>query len=309
MNCSKNKEHELIEHHLNSHIGSEKSALRVLHGRGGCFEQLNFLNIDQFGSLIIVMLHENRDVSWQEILANEILRLDQIKGVVIQNRKVSPSTQVCFGEVPESCVLEEKGVSYELCPQSIKNPGWFLDMSEGRKWVRENSKQAKVLNLFAYTCGFSLMALEGGATKVLNMDMNSSVLKRGRRNHELNEFSKDCVSYYHHDVLKSFGKIKRLGLYDVIIVDPPSIQTGSFQLRRDYPKVLRRLPEWLSEKGKALLCCNDPKVTDCEFLDWISSSISIPHKSVRLNQPEDYPELNRERALKVFVLEKVNPTC
>ncbi len=306
MNCSKNKEHELIEHYLNSNLGSEKSAQRVLHGRGGCFEQLNFLNIDQFGSLIIVMLHENRELSWQETLTQEVLNLDGIKGVVIQNRKVSPSTQLCFGEVPESYVLEEMGVSYELSPQSIKNPGWFLDMSEGRNWVRENSKQAKVLNLFSYTCGFSLMALDGGALKVVNMDMNSSVLKRGRRNHELNKFSKDRVSYYHHDVLKSFGKIKRLGPYEVIIVDPPSIQTGSFQLRRDYPKILRRLPEWLSVKGRALLCCNDPKVTDGEFLDWISSSISVPHKTVRLDQPEDYPELSRERALKVFVLEKLD---
>lgn len=50
--------------------------------------------------------------------------------------------------------------------------------ASGRYWVKENSKDKSVLNLFAYTCAFSVVALNGGATEVINKDMSKGALKQ-----------------------------------------------------------------------------------------------------------------------------------
>ncbi|WP_199519176.1 class I SAM-dependent methyltransferase, partial [Psychrobacter sp. bablab_jr012] len=52
-------------------------------------------------------------------------------------------------------------------------------------------------------------------------------LRTGKQNHQLNGFTRG-VSYLPHDILKSFGKLKKSAPYDLIIVDPPSFQKGSF---------------------------------------------------------------------------------
>lgn len=288
--------------YLKEQLDCAHEPCRLLHGRGGCFPEFKFLNVDFYESILVVMLHEDRDDIWGAQLADGLLDTT-IKGVIVQNRKSRPYTQVCYGDVPEKIEICGEGVKYILNPTQIKNPGWFLDMRVGRKWMADHAEGAKVLNLFAYTCGFSLLALKHGAELVVNMDMNTSVLKRGKLNHHLNDLDLQQTRFFDHNVMKSFGKIKKYAPYDIVIVDPPSIQTGSFQLRRDYPKLITRLKDWLSPGGKALLCCNDPLVDAEEFEAWIETN-SEPHAHlIRLAQPSDFPEKNLTRALKVYVVE------
>ena len=45
-------------------------------------------------------------------------------------------------------------------------------MKNGRAFVRENAKDKNVLNLFSYTCAFSVAAKLGGARSVVNIDMS-----------------------------------------------------------------------------------------------------------------------------------------
>jgi 23S rRNA (cytosine1962-C5)-methyltransferase len=286
---------------LKQQYDSSDQPRRLLHGRGGCFKEFNYLNIDVFDDLIVVMLHESRSQEWGEQLAEEIIG-ERIKGVIVQDRSVRPSKQICYGQVPEQKEIHGEGVIYALNPMQIKNPGWFLDMRVGREWVSKHAKDKKVLNLFAYTCGFSLAALKHGAALVINMDMNSSVLNRGKKNHILNSLDLQKSRFFDHNVLKSFGKIKKYAPYDMVIIDPPSIQAGSFQLRRDYPKLISRLAQWLDSGGMALLCCNDPLLDAEEFEKWICDHLSIQYQLKRLPQPQDFPEKNLSRALKVYEL-------
>ena len=292
----------LIQHILDQ-FDSVIEPCRLLHGRGGCFPQFNFLNVDLFGDLIVVMLHESRPEAWQSELSKALLETQQVKGVVIQDRSVRPSEQTCFGEVYDQLTVSGEGVQYLLNPREIKNPGWFLDMREGRAWLAKQAHGCKVLNLFSYTCGFSLVALKNGAELVVNMDMNSSVLNRGKKNHALNQLDSSKAKFFDHNVMKSFGKIKRFSPYDIVVIDPPSIQTGSFQLRRDYPKLMSRLAEWVKPGGLALMCCNDPLIDALEFEAWMKEFIKTDLSFQRLKQPDDYPEKDRNRALKVYVLE------
>ena len=177
-------------------------------------------------------------------------------------------------------------------------------MRSGREFVMANSKHGKVLNLFSYTCGFSLAAMQGGADHVMNMDMSKGVLKVGKQNHQLNGFERG-VSFLPHDILKSFGKLKKAAPFDLIIVDPPSFQKGSFILTKDYQKVLRRLPELLCDTTQLLLCANSPELSEEAFKALINEHTQGAIEFVeRLAPTERFIEVDSDRSLKALIYKK-----
>ena len=91
-----------------------------------------------------------------------------------------------------------------------------------------------MLNLFAYTCAFSIAALAGGARQVVNNDMSRPSLDWGRENHQRNGQDLRSVSMLPHNLFKSWWKIRSLGPYGLIIIDPPTYQRGSFDAEKDY---------------------------------------------------------------------------
>jgi 23S rRNA (cytosine1962-C5)-methyltransferase len=146
------------------------------------------------------------------------------------------------GSVPEPHVVNEDGAAFRVHLLRGLNHGFFLDMAEGRRRVRElvaARPGAKVLNLFAYTCSFSVVALLAGARQVTNVDMSDGALAIGKRNHLHNGLTAGA-SFLPHDIFSSWGKITRGGPYDLVVLDPPSYQKGSFVAEKDYARLIRR---------------------------------------------------------------------
>ncbi len=131
-------------------------------------------------------------------------------------------------------------------------------MAPGRAWLRERAAGKRVLNLFSFTCAFSVAALAGGAERVVNIDLSRPALALGQANQAANGFGAADVHYLPHNVFRSWKKLHSLGRYDLIVADPPSAQKGSFQVERDYAKVLRRLPKLLAPEAELLICLNAP---------------------------------------------------
>ncbi|EWS59850.1 Ribosomal RNA large subunit methyltransferase I [Hydrogenophaga sp. T4] len=119
-------------------------------------------------------------------------------------------TRLMAGSVPEPHVVTERGARYLVHVLKGQNHGLFLDMAEGRQWVREHAAGAKVLNLFAYTCAFSVAALQGGAKQVVNVDMSAVAIAIGQQNHALNGLQAGA-SFLAHDIFKTWGKLTRSG--------------------------------------------------------------------------------------------------
>jgi 23S rRNA (cytosine1962-C5)-methyltransferase len=175
-------------------------------------------------------------------------------------------------------------------------------MKNGRNWLRENASNKSVLNLFSYTCAFSNAAIAGGASKVVNLDMSKAALAVGRDNHRLNEHDLSKVKYLGHDLFKSWGKVKRLGPYDIVIADPPSLQKGSVNIKRDYPKIIRRLPELLNSGGYALLCLNSPDL-DFAFLEKVIQAECPDAKILQKVMPEThFINIDPDRGLKCLLV-------
>lgn len=252
-------------------VGQEQEMFRLFHGRGFCYPEYQHINIDWLSPVILVILYKEENQQWLADLSKFLLSEMTIRGFEVTSiqvqfrcRDLAP-TQLLYGEKISDYSANENGLAYKISLGKNQNYGIFLDMKNGRSWLKDNSHNKRVLNLFSYTCAFSAAAIAGGAAQVVNLDMSKAALAVGRDNHRLNGHDLGKVKYLGHDLFKSWGKVKRLGPYDIVIADPPSLQKGSVNIKRDYPKIMRRLPELLNSGGQALLCLNSPDL-DFQFI-------------------------------------------
>ncbi|PBD25710.1 methyltransferase, partial [Pseudomonas aeruginosa] len=126
-------------------------------------------------------------------------------------------------------------------------------------------------------------------------------LNRGRDNHRLNGHDLGRVSFLGHELFKSWGKLRKLGPYDLVIVDPPSFQKGSFVLTQDYRRILRRLPELLVPGGTLLACINDPAIGPDFLLEETAREAPSLHFVERLENPPEFPDVDPAAGLKALL--------
>ena len=297
---------EIKEHIQNNSQNATDEFKRVFHGRGGLYEAWKHLTIDSIHDILSVALYseEEQENELLEML-KEFISTSRHKTIVLQRRylKGSPS-EIIVGELSDNLYVVENGMKIKLNLLSNKNSGYFPDMKNGREFVRENAKDKSVLNLFSYTCAFSLAAAFGGASKVSNIDMSKGALSTGRTNHHLNELEMKGISFHPYNILKSFSRIKKKGPYDLIIIDPPTFQKGSFEATKDYIKIITKLPQIASEDCTLLACLNSPDL-DSEFIIQLVKERAPSFKfSHRLENVSEFASENEDRSLKNLVFKR-----
>jgi 23S rRNA (cytosine1962-C5)-methyltransferase len=296
-----------------AHMALPTDAQRIFHGRGGLYPRCEQWALDAFPPVLVL-------TSFQAVSDDELATI----GVALSTRwaQISPDqplnwvfqcraeghleTRLMSGSVPDPHVVTENGSSFRVHVLKGQNHGLFLDMAEGREWVRTfvhnygaDQPRLKVLNLFAYTCAFSVVALQAGAKQVVNVDMSHGAMAIGQQNHPINGISTGAT-FLMHDIFKTWGKITRSGPYGLVIVDPPSYQKGSFIATKDYAKLMRRLPELLAPGGYALLCLNAPEL-GLDFLQDQMKELAPELKFVeRVANPAAFADVSPERSLKVL---------
>ncbi|RQW63432.1 class I SAM-dependent methyltransferase [Vibrio viridaestus] len=291
---------------------SSDEVKRLFHGRGRCWEGLEQVTVDWIDRQLVVALYKEPAADFVSELKSELFALSdkpvwkQAGGltVLIQYRYVQGAeTEVVFGNVEWEPIVTEHGLKFQMSLGRNQNSGLFLDMKNGRQWVKEHSENKRVLNLFAYTCGFSVAAVAGGADLVVNVDMAKHSLSTGRDNHRLNAHDLSKVKFLAHDIFKSWGKIKKSGPYDIVIIDPPSFQKGSFALTSDYKKILRRLPELVAEDGMIMACVNSPAVSSRFLVEQMAEHAPQYTFHERLDNPKEFPDDDKEAGLKVMLFQ------
>ncbi|MHA4967916.1 class I SAM-dependent methyltransferase [Pseudomonas extremorientalis] len=275
---------------------------RLFHGRGRCWPGLEQLTVDWLQGVLLVSLFKEPDAAQLDALKQLLRSQFGRYTVALQHRYLPQSTtEWLVGEPVEEQIIVEGGLRYLIDLGKKQNSGLFLDMRHGRNWVREQARGMRVLNLFAYTCGFSVAAIEGGAEHVVNLDMARGALSRGRDNHRLNGHDLSKVSFLGHDLFKSWAKVTNSGPYDLVIIDPPSFQKGSFLLTKDYQRVLRRLPDLLTPQGTVLACMNDPAFGEDFLIDGVTREAPGLRFVERLANPPEFPDIDPQSGLKALV--------
>jgi 23S rRNA (cytosine1962-C5)-methyltransferase len=95
--------------------------------------------------------------------------------------------------------------------------------------------------------------------------------------------------------------VKSGGPYDLVIIDPPSFQKGSFLLTKDYQRVLRKLPELLSAQGTVLACMNDPAMGEDFLIEGVMREAPGLRFEQRLDNPPEFADVEPGGGLKALV--------
>ncbi|MDR6581523.1 class I SAM-dependent methyltransferase [Pseudomonas fluorescens] len=296
----------LHAHLLTALADAPTETRRLFHGRGRCWPGLEQLTVDWLQGVVLVALFKEPEPAQLDAFKLWLSTFEWarygVRSVALQHRYLPQSTtEWLFGEAVDALTITEGGLRYLIDLGKKQNSGLFLDMRYGRNWVREQAKGQRVLNLFAYTCGFSVAAIEGGAEHVVNLDMARGALSRGRDNHRLNGHDLGKVTFLGHDLFKSWAKVTNSGPYDLVIIDPPSFQKGSFLLTKDYQRVLRRLPDLLTAQGTVLACMNDPAFGEDFLIDSVTREAPGLRFIERLQNPPEFPDIDAQSGLKALV--------
>jgi 23S rRNA (cytosine1962-C5)-methyltransferase len=236
--------------------------LRWVHNENNCF------HLDQFGPQLWGYWY-GPEISLSEVekVQKHFQKPLWLREMKNRGANSLPSQLIPLGDPQTRWVCEENSIKYELRSDQGLSPGLFLDQRENRHWVKMNSLQKRVLNLFAYTGGFSLNAALGGAKEVTTVDVSSQYLDWSKTNFKLNGLdpSSEAFQFWTADsqfFLKS--AIKKQRRFDLIICDPPSLgrsKEGVFRIEKDLKSLLESCLSCLAENGKILLSTNYEKWT------------------------------------------------
>ncbi|MFZ4775149.1 MAG: class I SAM-dependent methyltransferase [Terrimicrobiaceae bacterium] len=161
------------------------------------------------------------------------------------------------GEPAESLHAEvmERGVRFGIDFGAGYSAGLFIDQRANRAFVQRRAPK-RLLNTFAYTCSFSVVAALAGA-RTLSIDLSKKSLDRGRINFQLNGLDLEGHRFLADDVLDVLPRLERRGeKFDVIILDPPTFSLGNrgrrWQVEEQIEDLLRAALE-LAAPGASLL--------------------------------------------------------
>lgn len=169
------------------------------------------------------------------------------------------------GATNEFFPVLEYGVKFKVNLLDYLDTGLFLDHRETRKIVAAEAKDKRVLNLFAYTCSFSIHAAVAGALYTKSVDMSNTYTEWGKENFMLNDLPLKNNEVVRADCLKFLDQEIRSGIrYDLIIIDPPTISRSKkmdvmFDIQYDYIFLLTKALALLVPGGVIFFSTNSRK--------------------------------------------------
>ncbi|BAJ00369.1 conserved hypothetical protein [Shewanella violacea DSS12] len=303
---------------------------RVFHGT---VEGINGLNIDRYGQAwLIQSFHQTLTADELKEISESLTKVEDL--AIIYNDRADKNSRVMntldvitHDFANQAQVMHENGIKFtSKLRHEGQDPLLFLDMRAGREFVKANSLNKTVLNLFSYTCGIGTAAAVGGASRVVNIDFSSFALAAGKTNAELNDVSDVCefvqsdafpalrqlaglkVGGRRNQKLPKYPKMPRTQ-FDLVFLDPPRFAKSPFgivDLINDYQSLFK--PALLTTKpGGSIVCCNN--VAKVERNAWFDALVRCVEKQGRLvtshtwlDCHQDFPSFDGNHPLKMVSL-------
>jgi len=289
---------------------SQTTAFRVVNEAG---DGLPKLAVDHYGGYAVAQFYEDDSTWTEERRGRVIAALDRagFLGVYTKRRPkqanvivdasaagLAPSAPSAGEAHPSDFAVLEEGMRIPVRLGDGLSTGIFLDQRANRLRVRDLASGGSVLNLFAYTCGFSLAASLGGAWRTISVDASAGALQRGEEMFAANDrLGAADDQFVVGDVFSLFPELKRrFGLFDLIVLDPPSFattKTSRFSAASDYGKLVAQVLPLLRNGGRLLASTNHRGITPDRFRTLVRKGAELAGRSVAqlkdLPDPIDYP--------------------
>ena len=202
----------------------ETNVYRLIHGEG---DGLPGLIVDYYNGVAVTQYHSvglynNREIIaslLHEILGNKLEAVyDKSESTLPKNADVSPENGFITG-AGKPGIVKEHGYRFNVDWVNGQKTGFFIDQRENRKLLQKYSSDRYVLNMFGYTGGFSVYAMEN-ASLVHTVDVSSRAVGLANENADLNFPGDNRHKGVTGDAFKFLEGIG--GKYDLIVLDPPA---------------------------------------------------------------------------------------
>jgi 23S rRNA (cytosine1962-C5)-methyltransferase len=207
--------------------------------------------------------------------------------------------------LPLTTTVRESGLVYGLDFAAGYSVGLFLDQRANRRLVAAYGTK-KLLNTFAYTCSFSVVAASVGGQTV-SVDLSKKSLDRGRENFALNQLSTEGHRFIADDVLDVLPRLAKRGeKFDTIILDPPTFSRGNkgrkFQVERDMETLLMAALEVAESKARILISTNCTRLETRDLEQLARYALKLNRLAGDIRCEPDLPDIPSDLAARTVWL-------
>jgi 23S rRNA (cytosine1962-C5)-methyltransferase len=256
----------------------DTTAFRLLHGAG---DGVLGVAIDVYGEHLLVHFFSDEARAQKDAILDRAFSLG-VRGVYLmihpkqsntlvdpRKESLAPAQAVRGESAADPLVIRELALAYRVRLGDGLKTGIFLDQRENRRRVRELSAGKRVLNLFAYTCAFTVAAAAGGARQTVSVDASRGALAWGQENLRENRLDSPAHALVDADVFQWLKlAAKRGDRYDLVILDPPSYattKTSRFSAADDYAELAASALALVAAGGRLLACTNHRGISVRKF--------------------------------------------
>lgn len=250
-------------------------------------------------------------------LAESVLAVTSVKGVYAKrflsdrsnaqpDDQLTQSTPFVGEPAPLEFEVLESGLRYWVRLYDGFSTGLFADQRDSRRTLAGISQGKRVLNLFSYTCAFSVSCAAAGAESVMSVDISKKVLQWGTRNAQLNGISLEHFRYRESDAVSFLQKAVEKGeQWDLVLVDPPSFSRskhGTFSMEKDFKNLVALASSVIASGGFGYFSSNFAQWSQSDFERRVLESTQHPRQWKKMSiagMPADYdcPDFTVNRIL------------
>jgi 23S rRNA (cytosine1962-C5)-methyltransferase len=203
------------------------NAVRLVHAES---DGLPGLVVDRYADTLTAQFLSSGAERWKETLADLLLeltgavRLYERSDVEVRRLEaLEERNGPLRGDTPpQRLQINENRLKFWVDIVHGHKTGHYLDQRDNRQRLTQVAGGKQVLDCFAYTGGFTVHALAGGAESVMAVDSSSEAMSLGRDNLALNDLPAGRVEWLEGDVFKVLRQLRdRRRTFDLIVLDPP----------------------------------------------------------------------------------------
>jgi len=236
--------------------------------------------VDRYADFAVLALASDEASDRRQELA-DLLHEFGARGVYLKQRaradlrrethaELAPKEPVSGEAAATPLLVHEGQVRFAVTLDEGLSCGLFLDQRDNRARIAAFCGGRRVLNLFSYTCSFSVYAALASAAHVTSVDLSGHALARGRENFVLNGLDPAAHAFVQTDALEWLARAaKRAEKFGLVILDPPSFSTSgkgkTFRVADGYQGALARVFAVLEPDGRVLAVTNHRKTSLAAF--------------------------------------------
>lgn len=291
---------------------------RLVYGEA---DGLPGLVVDRYGDVLVVQIGTAGMELLKARLVTALHTVFKPRGIVLRNDSPAREAEGLplyveeIGEVPDTVVIDEGGVRFEIAMKGGQKTGWFFDQRDNRdRMARYVTPTSKVLDVFSYVGGWALRAKGFGAAEATCIDSSAPALEGVARNAALNGTTVERLRGEALDVMKQLAAEGRK--FDLVVVDPPAL----IKRKRDhdeglglYGRLNRAAIQLLTPNGILISCsCSHHLAADELQRELLRESRAAGRRLQVLEQLQQgpdhpvHPAIPETRYLKGFVCASVH---